>query len=62
LTGCDHEHSEAVMQAAQWLSEQNPPPSPVVPALRQRFNMSAMEACEAIKLAGDFRTNPRAFG
>jgi hypothetical protein len=62
MTCLDHEHSASVEQAAQWLADQNPPPSPVVPALRQRFDLNPSEACEAISLARSFRINRRAFG
>lgn len=62
MTGADHQHSANVEQAAQWLADQNPPPSPVVPVLRQRFNLSPMEACEACALAAQYRTNRKAFG
>lgn len=41
--------SPAVQQAGAWLREQSPRPSPVIPALRQRFNLTAKEACEAIQ-------------
>jgi hypothetical protein len=55
-TGCDHEHSEVVLQAAKWLADQ-PVGSvrPAVPALQQRFGISAREACETIALAGKMR-------
>lgn len=57
---CDHEHSEAVMLAAQWLAEQMEPPRPVVPNLRRAFGLSAPEACEACALAQTYRMNRRA--
>lgn len=41
--------SPAVQQAANWLRDQTPRPSPVVPALRVRFGLTAKEACEAIQ-------------
>lgn len=62
MTGADHAHSAIVEQAAMWLSEQNPPPHPVVPVLRSRFDLSSVEACEACALAQRYRTNRRAFG
>ncbi|MEO3385107.1 hypothetical protein [Mesorhizobium sp. CAU 1741] len=52
-TGCDHEHSAAVDEAAAWLS-QTPPQAigkPVIPALRQRFGLTPLEACEAVREA-----------
>lgn len=55
-TGHSHEHSAAVEQAAQWLAEEQQPPPAIIPALRSRFGLSAVEACEAIALARDYRT------
>lgn len=43
-------HSTAVQQAAIWLRGQTPRPSPVIPALRDKFGLSAKEAVEAIQL------------
>lgn len=62
MTGTDHEHNENVVVAAQWLAEQQSPPEPIIGNLRQRFNLSALEACEAAALAGRFRTYRRAHG
>lgn len=42
--------ASAVQLAATWLREQNPRPSPVVPALRERFGLSALEAVQAIQM------------
>ncbi|MBB3288759.1 hypothetical protein FHT91_003743 [Rhizobium sp. BK347] len=58
----DHQHSEAVILAAQWLADEREPPNPLVPVLRSRFHLSALEACEAIALARDYRILRRAFG
>lgn len=41
--------SPAVQQAAAWLREQSPRPSPVVPELRKRFGLTPKEAVEAIQ-------------
>lgn len=57
----DHQHSEAVIQAAQWLADEPQPPQPAIPYLRQRFGLSALEACEACALAAQFRINRKAF-
>ncbi len=38
-------------QAARWLKSQTIPRPQVVPALRERFGLSAVGACEAIALA-----------
>jgi hypothetical protein len=62
MTGADHQHSEAVVQAAQWLAEQTVPPSPIVPTLRERFGLSIHEAAEAASLAQQYRVLRRAFG
>ncbi|WP_042777828.1 hypothetical protein [Sinorhizobium fredii] len=62
LTPPEHEHNALVEQAAQWLSDQAIPPRPIVPELRKRFDISALEACEAAALAEKFRMLRRAFG
>ena len=41
-----------VSEAVAWLSRQSSTPSPVVAVLRQRFNLSALEACQALRAAG----------
>ena len=46
---------EKVRAAARWLSEQNPAPSRVVNVLKTKFDLKALQACEACKLASDFR-------
>lgn len=58
LTPQEHQHSAAVDEAARWLATVAPHerPSPVVPGLRSRFGLSALEACEAIKEASLIRT------
>lgn len=43
--------SAVVAEAASWLADQKKPPRAAVPALKQRFGLSAVQACEAIKLA-----------
>lgn len=60
MTGADHEHSETVVIAAHWLIEQPEPPKPVIVELRRRFNLTALEACEASALAHRSRTEQRA--
>ena len=62
LTPQEHEHSEAVTLAAQWLADEQPPPAGVIPLLRSRFNLTALEATEACAMARRFRINRRAFG
>ncbi|WP_412063752.1 hypothetical protein [Rhizobium sp. SYY.PMSO] len=62
MTGADHEHNESVTLAAQWLADQREAPARAVPELRQRFGLSAVEACEAIATANRFRIYRRAHG
>ncbi len=50
-TGLCHAASGQVEIAADWLSRQIENPGPVVPVLKERFGLSAVEACEAIALA-----------
>ncbi|MCZ4091675.1 hypothetical protein [Sinorhizobium psoraleae] len=52
---CYHPDNEAVTLAAQWLADQNPAPRPIIPELRKRFNISALEACEASAMARRFQ-------
>ncbi|MEY9100506.1 hypothetical protein ABIA24_003415 [Sinorhizobium fredii] len=47
---------EKVRAAARWLSEQNPVPAHVVNVLKTKFDLKALQACEACKLAQDFRS------
>lgn len=62
LSPPEHQYSEAVEHAAMWLADQNPPPHPTVPALKERFGLTALEACEASALSVKYRTNRKAFG
>ncbi|WP_457660913.1 hypothetical protein [Sinorhizobium medicae] len=62
LTPPEHEHSALVEQAAQWLADQNPPPRPIVPALKQRFGLTCLQACEAAAMAERFRLYRRVHG
>ncbi len=57
MSGADHQHSAAVEEAARWLSEQKPEPHPVIPTLRSRFNLTAVEACEVCAMATRYRIN-----
>jgi len=62
-TGCDHEHDEMVVQAAQWLAEQ--PAGSIdrpIPELRRRFPLTAQQACEASARADRMRVYRRAHG
>jgi len=54
--------SPVVVAAAQWLADEQEPPAMAVPVLKERFGLSALQACEAIRLAQDLRTVRRAFG
>jgi hypothetical protein len=51
-----------VINAAHWLADEKEPPTLAVPILKKRFGLTALEACEAIRLAQNFRTLRRAFG
>lgn len=51
-----------IVAAAQWLADQKEPPALAVPVLRQKFGLSAVQACEAIRLAWNYRMVRRAFG
>ncbi|CDZ60457.1 Hypothetical protein NGAL_HAMBI2605_10270 [Neorhizobium galegae bv. orientalis] len=62
LTPPEHEHSAAVEQAAIWLAEEHSPPAPLIPELRRRFDLSALEATEACAMAQRFRMLRRAHG
>ncbi|MCJ8030069.1 hypothetical protein KYK30_32030 [Shinella yambaruensis] len=55
LSPPEHEHGEAVTVAAQWLANERTPPRPIIPALRQRFGLSALEATEAAAMADTYR-------
>lgn len=55
LTPPEHEHNEAVTIAAQWLASEQTPPRPIIPTLRQRFGLSALEATEAAAMADTYR-------
>ncbi|MEY9780341.1 hypothetical protein [Sinorhizobium fredii] len=59
---CYHPDNEAVEQAAMWLADQTQPPRPIVPTLRERFNLSALEATEAAAMAQRFKMYRRAHG
>jgi hypothetical protein len=50
-----------VRDAAIWLADQSSPPVPLIPVLREKFSLTAMEACQASELASRFRTLRRAF-
>lgn len=43
--------TDAIQLAAAWLRAQSPRPSPVIPALRSRFGLTALEAVQAIRSA-----------
>lgn len=53
----EHQHSAAIEEAARWLATVAPHerPSPIVPALRSRFGLTALEATEACREAALIR-------
>ncbi|QJX07126.1 MULTISPECIES: hypothetical protein [Rhizobium] len=62
MTSADHQSGESIVQAAQWLIHQNPVPQPIIPIIRERFGLSALEACEAAALSNKYRILRRANG
>lgn len=52
MTGLDHESSAAIDEAAHWIrANRHQVQRPIVPALRQRFGLTPLEACQAIREA-----------
>lgn len=53
VTPPEHQHSAAIDEAAAWLSlyPRERIGRPIIPALRERFGLSATEACEAVREA-----------
>lgn len=47
--------ADPIDAAARWLAQQSEPPRAAVPELKKRFGLSAVQACEAIKLADEHR-------
>ncbi|RVO50837.1 hypothetical protein CN090_13255 [Sinorhizobium meliloti] len=47
---------EKVRAAARWLSEQDTVPAHVVNVIKTKFDLNALQACEACKMAQDFRS------
>ena len=51
-TGLCHESTSAVEEAARWYAgNRDACPRPIVPFLRERFGLTAVEACEALRMA-----------
>lgn len=53
---------QKVAAAGRWLADQSEKPAHVVRAIKEKFNLSALQACEACKLANSYRTSGKAFG
>ncbi|GGE24753.1 hypothetical protein GCM10011390_50220 [Aureimonas endophytica] len=53
---------DPVQEAAQWLAGLTAAekPSPIIPELRRRFGLSALEACRVTAAAGKMTTAPEA--
>ena len=51
--------NDEVLTAAEWLVAQTEPPRSPVPALKERFGLSARQACEAIAAAQQIRQKAR---
>ena len=51
LDGITHEHTAAIDLAAAYLVETpiHARPQPLIPALRSRFGLTPLEACQAIR-------------
>lgn len=47
--------NDDVLAAAEWLAAQADPPRSPVPFLKERFGLSAKQACEAIAAAQQIR-------
>lgn len=58
----EHERSEIVTVAAMWLADEIQPPQPIIPEMRRRFDLTPLQACEAVAMAQRFRINRKAFG
>jgi hypothetical protein len=53
--------NEDITTAAQWVAEREPM-SDVIPQLKQRFGLSALQASQACALAQKYRVSRKAFG
>lgn len=53
--------TEKIEAAARWLAEQREPPQQVIHLLREKFDISAVQAAQACTLANQYRINRRAF-
>lgn len=51
IEGITHEHTAAIDLAAAYLAETpvHARPQPLIPALRSRFGLTPLEACQAIR-------------
>ena len=51
MTGLDHQDNPKIEEAGHWLASipRSERPSPIIPVLRQRFGLTAPEACAAIR-------------
>ncbi|PRD41374.1 hypothetical protein C5748_22065 [Phyllobacterium phragmitis] len=57
LTPPEHEHSAAIEEAARWIATtpDHAKPRPIIRAIQERFGISAIEACYAIREANLIR-------
>jgi hypothetical protein len=51
--------SPQTLAAARWLAEQRESPARVISTLKDRFGLTAKEACNACALARQYRQNGR---
>ena len=56
MSTMDHQEDARITEAAMWLSEQYPTPQPVVPIIKARFGLSALEACIVCERSQRMRT------
>ncbi|KPA99962.1 hypothetical protein [Ahrensia marina] len=62
MSGIDHEQTAEIDEAGRWLASLSPEQRaqrPAVPLLRERFDLTAVQACEAIAIARQLRSEVR---
>jgi hypothetical protein len=60
LTPPEHEHSHAIDECAAYLAAVPPAerPRPLLPALREMFGLTSVEACQAIRQSHELIARP----
>jgi hypothetical protein len=59
---CSTSEQSKIERAAMWLSDQAEKPAQLIPHLKAEFQLSAVQACEAVAMARRSEINRRAFG